>query len=92
LEDIAASVFIIREDNLFDYIEDGDKKLLRNMGNKLPVNTALCRKEFLSASTNLCKLQIIQIYSCWSNIRLAVINKTFNLDPNDRETDILFIY
>jgi len=47
-----SSIFTVSE-NIFDYNEDGGKKLLRNMDNTLPINTASYLKELLFASTKL---------------------------------------
>ena len=68
-----ASTFTV-SDKIFDYHEDGGKRLLRNMDNKLPINTASYLKALLSASTKLWKFHTIQIYSySYPNTSLNVI-------------------
>jgi hypothetical protein len=46
------SIFTLSEE-IFDYYEDGGKNLLRNMENKLPINTTSYLTELLFAPTKV---------------------------------------
>ena len=78
-------------EKIFDYHDDGGKKRLRNMDNKLPINTSSHLKELLYASTKLCKFDIIKINSCYSSTKFTVISNAHIQSRGNRLVAIFYI-